>query len=330
MKSSILGCAVLLTSTWLTACGGVSNIGSSDGGSSNSGRGGFGPFAGSNGKGASGFANDPSGGYSAGAASGMGPTGKGGATAVGGATAIGGATGRGGTTSVGGTGASTSVGGETSVRLCKYDIECLGFGDECQPCAEGGYACDSFCVNGSCVSKKSGCPSTCTSDAECTVNDFACITCDDGQHCTTSNCQMGVCRTSKLACGMPTSCVGVSCGAPCQVCDATNGCLEWNATFCDDDGVCAPSGSFTCGVAKCMSNADCGAPPPTCSPCGDGSCATYGCFSNECKLTCGSGNSFCKYAEECTSLGTECKMCPSGKCAVPACIQNGCALVCPL
>jgi len=320
MKSSILGCAVLFTSSLLSACGGVSNIGSSDGGSSNSGRGGFGSFGGSKGEGASG-ATDPTGGYSAGAVSGMGTTGKGGSTAIGGTTGKGGA-------SSAGTGANTSMGGEAPVRLCKYDVECVGFG-ECEPCADGGYACDSFCVNGACISKPAGCPATCASDEECVIRDIGCITCDDGQHCAMSNCQMGVCRASKPACGTPTSCIGVSCGLPCQVCDA-NGCAEWNATFCDNDGACAPFGSFTCGAAKCMSTSDCGTPPPNCTPCDDGSCAKFGCFSNQCKLTCGSTSSYCKYAEECSSLGTECKMCPSGQCAVPACIQNGCSLVCPL
>src|SRR6185369_10098181 len=195
MKSSILGCAVLLSSTLLVACGGVSNIGSSAGGSSNSGRGGFEPFGGFNGEGASGAANGPTGGYSAGASS-------------------------------AGTGADTGTGGEAEVRLCKYDVECVGFGD-CEQCAEGGYACDSFCVNGNCISKPAGCPATCASDEECVIHDLSCISCDDGQRCTTSNCQMGVCRTAKPVCGTPTSCTGVSCGLPCQVCDAS-GCAEWN------------------------------------------------------------------------------------------------------
>ncbi|HEX2670241.1 MAG TPA: hypothetical protein VHM25_05185 [Polyangiaceae bacterium] len=325
MKSSILGCAVWLTSSLLAACGGVSNIGSSDGGSSNPGVGGFEPFGGSNAAAGSGATTDPKGGYSAGAASGMGATGKGGATGRGGTTSAGGATGRGGTTSAGG----ISAGGATSVRLCKYDIECLGFGDECQPCADGGYACDSFCVNGACVSKPAGCPSTCASDAECVVHDSACVSCDDGEHCPTSTCQMGVCRSSKPVCGIPDNCVGYTCGYPCKLCDAANGCTEDYTAFCNGEGVCQ-AGPTNCGSTKCMSNSDCGAPPPTCSPCGDGSCATFGCFDNECKLSCTGAPPICKYAEECASLGTECKLCPSGKCAVPACIQNGCALVCPL
>jgi hypothetical protein len=304
MRSSILSCAVLLGSSWLSACGGVSNIGSGNaGGRSSAGSGGFELLAGFTGEGASGNGAVHQGGNGDGMGTAQTTSGAGGMSQ--GATA-----------------------GETSVFVCKSDNECLGFGAECQLCPDGGYSCNSYCVNGNCVSKPGMCPATCRYDYECVIHDDACVECSDGTQCPTSSCQMGICRKAKAICGLPESCEGIPCGRPCKSCEPGNCRPDDPVSFCDDEGVCKP-GASQCDVITCVHQADCGM-ASICKECSDGSCAAFGCIENQCQLTCTGSSVACKYTEECSMLSTECKKCPNEKCAVPACIQNGCTLVCPL
>jgi hypothetical protein len=183
-------------------------------------------------------------------------------------------------------GGAGGVGAASSGEECKVDIDCLGKGELCKPCADGGFACSSYCSAGKCLATPGTCPAKCNSDSQCTVHDKSCIDCADGQQrCPQSTCQMGVCQTSKP--------------------------------------VCAPD--------LCQTAMDCGAPPPNCVPCTDGSCAIYDCLGKQCALTCPKSSLGCQTADDCRALSDgPCTLCLNDKCAVPACLDNACQLVCPI
>ena len=86
-----------------------------------------------------------------------------------------------------------------------------------------------------------------------------------------------------------------------------------------------------CGIDQCKTANDCGAAPPKCVECANGTCASFECLENKCVFACPSNpEPECKVSEDCAALDVECKTCESGKCAIPACIKGSCELVCAL
>lgn len=169
----------------------------------------------------------------------------------------------------------------------------------------------------------------CAADDDCPFDSRTCIGCQDGSmQCGRAVCEMGVCRSVKPVCPAVDTCMGLACGTACKLCNSDGTCQP-GESFCDAGGKCV-NGMPQCNSNVCMTNADCGEPPPMCTQCADGSCATFDCLNGMCRMNCPAVVVACKYSEECMTPGTGCGMCPSGKCAVPACIQSTCQLVCPL
>lgn len=306
MKSmNVLGWFTLVSACALTACGGVSSIGSGDeskGGSSMTSGGSTGTGA-SSGKGAESMGAQSTGATSMGAAAGVGGKDPNGMGASGG------------------------------VEECKSDMDCTDPVAPCEPCSDGSYACTkSYCAGGKCVYQHQSCTEKCATDKDCPVPAVACSMCADGTTaCPTAQCLMGTCQTTIPGCGGTDPCKGLACGTECKSCGADGMCDTKELSYCSADGKCQP-GLPQCGnPGMCKTVMDCGAPPPKCVPCGNDTCATFDCIDGSCVFACPANpNPQCKVSEDCPVIGDQCKMCGSGKCAVEACLQGSCELVCPL
>src|SRR4051812_2043803 len=303
--------AALVSVGLVAACGGVSHKGrGGDGGAADSKTGGSaGTSTGSNG--GSGHGGSGGGGglvSMAGMASG--------ATASGGAAA-------------GGAAAAGSAG--SSVQSCMSSAECPGYKEPCQMCADGHSVCNDGICDGTTFKCKRGggfCSTRCLQDADCPTVNLPCTDCGDGTSaCAIGECKSGFCEVSYPGCEGSDPCEGRECGYDCTPC--VNGdCSASVMSFCNDAGKCQP-GAPACGQQKCRTATDCSTPPPGCTPCTDGSCATFDCVNDKCALSCPNSALKCKLASDCPdSLGEHCSMCPNGKCAVGACVQSACQLVC--
>src|SRR4051812_27927512 len=82
--------------------------------------------------------------------------------------------------------------------------------------------------------------------------------------------------------------------------DATGG----SDTGAAGDGQAAAGMPGAGGASNmCQTATDCGAPPPNCLPCTDGSCATYDCVGKHCALTCLKSSLACEAMDDCRALG---------------------------
>lgn len=265
---------------------------------------------------------------------------------AGGALGSGGSQGGGGKAGATGTGAAsmgaasmgaTSMGGKasaggsaSSAQACMTNNDCLGISDECKPCEDGGFSCLSLCENGKCVTTPSTCPAKCGPTLGCVLYDAPSIDCGGDVSYAYSTCHHGVCEATIPECGLPKSCRGQACGTPCALCGPDGVCDESGLAACSEDGVCTTEQLF-CGATACESKSDCGEPPPDCTPCSDGSCATFDCLGKRCALACPPNAALvCKLAADCPAIPGECESCPNGKCALPTCLDNTCQLVCPV
>jgi hypothetical protein len=321
MKSSeILGWIAMVNVSLLTACGGVSSIGSGTG-SGGAGSPGMGT-AGSRTAGSPGMGVDPEGGR--GGTTGMLGAGMGGKLS--GAMA--------GSGAMASSAAMAGSGATSSLQPCRTDEECPGAGEPCQMCTDGTLACNmGYCDGASGICKRNGgfCSPKCGTAMDCPIPDLACTDCGDGSEaCPAAECRVGFCELSYPGCGDFDPCAGLKCGHLCNSCPTDSTCDSSVLSFCNNAGKCQP-GPPSCNQNKCQTSMDCGTPPPICTPCVDGSCAGFDCVNNKCAWNCPTSSLQCKYTDECLGFfDGQCTMCPTGKCAVPACIQNSCELVCPV
>jgi hypothetical protein len=288
-----LGASLVL----LSACGGVSNIGSGD---------------------------EPSKAGTGGTSMGLGGSKGMGAYGTG-------ATSMGASGNVAGKG--MGVGGSTS-ELCMTDADCPNPGSPCEPCADGSYACNrTYCAAGKCVTERDMCTTKCATDKDCPAPDIACADCGDGSRsCPTSHCLMGQCQTSYPGCNNIDPCKGQPCGTECKPCGPDGACDPMAANYCSADGECQRGLPQCADPGMCKTAMDCGAAPPKCVPCGNDTCATFDCISGSCVFACPPNpEPQCKVTEDCPASDGVCKLCPaSDMCAVQACIKGSCELVCPL
>jgi hypothetical protein len=210
--------------------------------------------------------------------------------------------------------------------------DCPGSGEPCQTCADGHTIChEGYCDGPSGTCKVDGrfCTVRCANNADCPVSHLPCTDCGDGaQACPTTECQSGFCEVSYPGCPHYDPCAGKGCGWECQACQGS-GCFSSVGAYCNDAGKCRP-GPPSCSTKRCLAQEDCGA-PPDCSPCanGIGACATYGCISELCQLTCTASGKSCKVSSDCpTPAPEQCVKCADSECAIPACIDDACQMVC--
>lgn len=241
--------------------------------------------------------------------------------------------GKGGSGSTAGKSSGVAGTGAIDPESCMVDKDCPGYGAPCEPCADGSYACNkTYCDGGKCVHTRDECKIKCSTDMDCPVPDVACKDCGDGtKACETAQCLMGFCQTSYPGCGGFDPCQGVSCGSPCKECGPGGmGCSDALA-YCDAGGKCTPGIPQCMGPDACMTEMDCGTPPPDCKPCGDDTCAKFQCLDNKCVFGClPNSEPECKTSDECP-IHDICSFCPpTSSCAVPACLHGSCELVCPI
>jgi hypothetical protein len=311
MKSSTcLRWVVLVTVSWLVACGGTSSRGRG-GGSAGTGTGGeanVGTVAGgSNAETNGGAGSNPKGGSGTGAAA-----------VTGGMPS----------------GAGTGGGAAPRVQRCMVQEDCPGVDELPEDCGDGtfrgnaGY-CDEF--SGTCKRLGDMCPAKCADDRDCPQVNLTCTECNDGTRaCPTNECVGGRCQTIYPGCGGYDPCKDRICGYYCTSCGPDEDCLVGALSFCNDRGKCQ-AGLARCGAGSCATAKDCGASPANCVACTNDTCAAPDCVNNQCVLACPPDTSrLCKAAYECPTPAGPCTMCPNGTCAVPACLQNVCELVCPL
>ena len=295
----------LLSVAWLTACGGVTPIGSGDAPTAK---------AGSTGMSSGGMLSVGDGGTGAGS--------------MGAGTSLGGA-GTGPNTSAGAAGKDPGMGGITQTEGCKNDADCSDGSVPCEECADGSYACNKpYCSAGKCAHTGEKCPAGCLSERDCPVLGLACTECGDGsKSCPSTQCRLGKCVTSFPGCHSVDPCKGLACGTQCKQC-ADGKCDPNVPLYCGADGKCEP-GIPQCGAGvKCGTPRDCGAPPPDCVSCSATTCAGYDCVDGACVFECPSNpDPQCQTTLNCPATDV-CKMCADRSCARRVCWKGNCELAC--
>lgn len=305
----VWGWAALLSVSVLSACGGVSKIGSGSGGGSST--------AGSANSGVDSDGGSSLGGGKMGTAAGGMSVGTGGKSAVGGM----------------GAGAEPGAGATSTSQSCMDSEECPGAHDPCQICEDGHQACNNgYCDSDTHTCKRLGaiCQPKCVEDTDCPASELACADCGDGTRaCPTSQCRAGRCEVTYPGCNGYEPCTGRVCGYICSPCP-DGSCSSSVLSFCNGRGQCRP-GPENCNQNSCATKQDCGTAPPECVPCVDGSCAIFDCRNNACALACPGSALQCKHTDDClTAFDPRCQPCQGGQCAVPVCYQGACQLACPL
>lgn len=250
---TILSLVTLLGFAALTACSGVSTIGSGDG----------------------------KGGESTGEPEGMGGEsvipGKGGTSSGGKDPGMGGTSTAGKDPGMGG----TTTGECTNEMDCPVDLKC-------ETCADGGEACSkSSCIAGKCVRQEAVCSNNmkCSSPMDCPVAQ-GCKDCADGkQACPTADCVMGYCQNYWPTCELPPGeCMSANdCGpqdGKCVLCD-DGSCAMPNCV----DNKCEQSCPSTGRECKLVS--DCPVVGDICIKCPTtGKCAVQACVDYSCQMVC--------------------------------------------